>query len=221
MASSISSLGASTTTASNGAKAAQLQDINSDQFLKLMVAQMRNQDPLQPSDPSAFLAQLAQFSTVTGVRAMQDSMADMVATMRSSQMLAGTQLVGRDVLALSSSFDHDGATLTRGAVEMPSGINSATVNIKDSAGLIVRQIPISTTAGLVNFEWDGKNDAGVAQLAGRYSWEIKAQSSIGAETLSAMRRNTVSSITLDPTQGGITLNTNQGALPMTAVRQVL
>ena len=221
MTSSIASIGSTTTAATSSAKAGQLQDINSDQFLKLMVAQMRNQDPLQPSDPSAFLAQLAQFSTVTGVRAMQDSMADMVATMRSSQMLAGTQLVGRDVLALSSTFDHDGQAVTRGAVEVPAGLESATLKIKDSTGAVVRSVPLSTTAGLVAFEWDGKNDAGVALAAGRYSWDVQGKSSLGVEILAPMRRNTVTSITLDPKQGGITLNTLQGTLPMTSVRRVL
>jgi len=221
MTSSIASIGSTTTAATSSAKAGQLQDINSDQFLKLMVAQMRNQDPLQPSDPSAFLAQLAQFSTVTGVRAMQDSMTDMVATMRSSQMLAGTQMVGRDVLALSSTFDHDGQAVTRGAVEVPAGLESATLNIKDSSGTVVRRMPLATTAGLVAFEWDGKNDGGLALAAGRYSWDVQGKSSLGVETLAPMRRNTVTSITLDPQQGGITLNTLQGTLPMTSVRRVL
>ena len=220
MSSSITSIGA-TSTAGTGAKASQLQDISSDQFLTLLVAQMRNQDPMQPSDPSAFLGQLAQFSTVSGVRAMQDSMADMVATMRSSQMLSGTQLVGREVLALSSTIEHDGVTPVRGAAELAGGLTSATVNVKDSAGIVVRRLPLATEAGLSTFEWDGTNDAGATLPPGRYSWEVETRSAVGVEMVEAMRRNTVNSITLDPTRGGITLNTAQGALPMTAVRRVL
>lgn len=220
MSSSITSIG-STGAAGTGAKASQLQDISSDQFLTLLVAQMRNQDPMQPSDPSAFLAQLAQFSTVSGVRAMQDSMSELVATMRSSQMLSGTQLVGRDVLALSSTIDHDGITAVRGAVELSSGVQNATLNIKDSAGIVVRRLPISADSGLNTFEWNGKGDSGATLPRGRYSWEVETRSAAGLEVVAAMRRNTVSSITLDPAQGGITLNTANGALPMSAVRRVL
>jgi flagellar hook assembly protein FlgD len=82
-------------------------------------------------------------------------------------------------------------------------------------------MPLATTAGLVAFEWDGKNDGGLALAAGRYSWDVQGKSSLGVETLAPMRRNTVTSITLDPKQGGITLNTLQGTLPMTSVRRVL
>jgi flagellar basal-body rod modification protein FlgD len=221
MTTSIASVGSTAPTSSSGSKASQLQDINSNQFLTLLVAQMRNQDPMQPSDPSAFLSQLAQFSTVTSVTAMKDSMSELVTTMRSSQMFSGAQLVGRDVLALASNFDHDGQAVTRGAVEVPAGLESATVNIKDSTGTVVRRMPISTTAGLVAFEWDGKNDSGLALGAGRYSWEVQGKSSLGVETLAPMRRNTVSSVTFDPAKGDITLNTSQGALPMTSVRRVL
>ncbi|NDB25624.1 MAG: flagellar biosynthesis protein FlgD, partial [Gammaproteobacteria bacterium] len=153
---SINSLSTSTVASTTATKARNgLQELGSDQFIALMVAQMRNQDPMKPTEPSEFLGQLAQFSTVSGVRAMQDSMTDMVTAMRSSQMLSGTSLVGRDVLAASRVINHDGVSAVSGAIEVPLGVSSATMMIKDSNGALVRRIPLSTQTGLNDFAWDG------------------------------------------------------------------
>src|SRR4029450_3877723 len=75
------------------------QQLGQNEFLKLMLAQMKNQDPMKPQDPSTFLTQLAQFTQVTGIQNMQTSMADLASSMRSTQVLSGTSLVGHDVLA--------------------------------------------------------------------------------------------------------------------------
>ena len=198
-----------------------LQELGSDQFITLMVAQMRNQDPMKPTDPSEFLAQLAQFSTVSGVRAMQDSMSDMVATMRSSQMLSGTQLVGRDVLAAGDRVDYDGTAVVKGAAEFPAGLTSASLVVKDASGAVVRQISLPTDAGLNAFEWDGKSDSGAAAPPGRYTFEVAARSGNRIEPVSTLLASRVDSITLDTASGVLVLNTPSGALPLTAVRRVL
>lgn len=219
---SINSLSTSTVASTTATKARNgLQELGSDQFIALMVAQMRNQDPMKPTEPSEFLGQLAQFSTVSGVRAMQDSMTDMVTAMRSSQMLSGTSLVGRDVLAASRVINHDGVSAVSGAIEVPLGVSSATMMIKDSYGALVRRIPLSTQTGLNDFAWDGKNDAGAAVPPGRYSVEVDARSANRAESVSALLRSKVDSVTLDNAGGGLILNTTHGATPLTAVRRVL
>ena len=219
---SINSLSTSTVASTTATKARNgLQELGSDQFIALMVAQMRNQDPMKPTEPSEFLGQLAQFSTVSGVRAMQDSMTDMVTAMRSSQMLSGTSLVGRDVLAASRVINHDGVSVVSGAIEVPLGVSSATMMIKDSNGALVRRIPLSTQTGLNDFAWDGKNDAGAAVPPGRYSVEVDAHSANRAASVSALLRSKVDSVTLDNAGGGLILNTTHGATPLTAVRRVL
>lgn len=216
---SLASTSAATTAATKPRNS--LQELGSDQFIALMVAQMRNQDPMKPTEPSEFLGQLAQFSTVSGVRAMQDSMTDMVTAMRSSQMLSGTSMVGRDVLAASNSINHDGVSTVTGAAELPLGVSSASVMIKDSSGAVVRRIPLSTQAGMNNFAWDGKNDAGAAVPPGRYSVEVDARSANRSESVATLLRSKVDSVTLDSAGGGLILNTTHGALPLTAVRRVL
>ena len=81
--------------------------------------------------------------------------------------------------------------------------------------------PLSTQAGLNDFAWDGKNDAGAAVPPGRYSVEVDARSANRAESVSALLRSKVDSVTLDNAGGGLILNTAHGATPLTAVRRVL
>jgi len=199
----------------------QLQELGSDQFIMLMVAQMKNQDPLKPAEPSEFLGQLAQFSTVSGVRAMQDSMSDMVTAMRSSQMLSGTGMVGRDVLGASSSATFDGVNPINAAVELPVGMTGATAVVKDSTGAIVRQIPLTARSGLNGFSWDGRSDAGVTAPPGKYDIEVSVMSGQRTESVQTLLYGRVDSVTLDTKSGGLILNTSHGALPLTAVRRVL
>jgi flagellar basal-body rod modification protein FlgD len=199
----------------------QLQELGSDQFIMLMVAQMKNQDPLKPADPAEFLGQFAQFSTVSGVRAMQDSMSDMVSAMRSSQMLSGTGMVGREVLGASNAATFDGATAVNAAAHLPIGTSAAFAVVKDISGAVVRQIPLSARPGLNGFSWDGRDDAGVSAPPGRYSIEVSAVSAGRTESIPTLLYGRVDSVTLDSANGGLILNTSHGALPLAAVRRVL
>ncbi|MEY2625767.1 MAG: hypothetical protein RL412_1542 [Pseudomonadota bacterium] len=217
----LESLGSSPAASVSPQRRNQLQELGSDQFIMLMVAQMKNQDPLKPADPAEFLGQLAQFSTVSGVRAMQDSMGDMVTAMRSSQMLSGTGMVGREVLGAASIATYDGITAINAAADLPLGISGAMAVVKDSSGAIVRQIPLSARNGLNGFSWDGRDDAGVSAPPGRYSIEVSAQSAGRSETVPTLLYGRVDSVTLDTANGGLILNTSHGALPLTAVRRVL
>lgn len=217
----LESLGSSSAPTVSPPRRNQLQELGSDQFIMLMVAQMKNQDPLKPADPAEFLGQLAQFSTVSGVRAMQDSMSDMVTAMRSSQMLSGTGMVGREVLGASNAATYDGATAINAAADLPLGTSGAMAVIKDASGAVVRQIPLSARPGLNGFSWDGRDDAGVSAPPGRYSIEVSALSAGRTESVPTLLYGRVDSVTLDTASGGLILNTSHGALPLTAVRRVL
>ena len=74
------------------------QDRGRDAFLKLLTTQLTNQSPLDPMDNEAFVAQLAQFSSVEGIKGMQASLENMVSGMRQEQMVSGANLVGKKVV---------------------------------------------------------------------------------------------------------------------------
>src|ERR1044071_7365466 len=98
------------------------------QFLELMVAQLKNQDPFKAMDPSQFLGQLAQFGTVTGIQEMQGAFASLSEALRSSQVLGGSTMVGREVLLAADQTTLGEAGGISGAVEVPTGASAVELN---------------------------------------------------------------------------------------------
>lgn len=191
------------------------------QFLELMIAQLKNQDPFKAMDPSQFLGQLAQFGTVSGIQEMQAAFATLSESMRSSQVLEGATMVGRDVLVASDEITLPAAGNVRGALDIPSGANSVQVNVRDAAGQLVRRMSVTPTAGLTDFTWEGVTDGGARAAAGDYSFEAIANVGGRAVSLETLLASRVSSVTIDATRG-LTLNTNDlGARALSDVRRVM
>jgi flagellar basal-body rod modification protein FlgD len=197
------------------------QELGQNQFLKLMLAQLKNQDPMKPTDPTQFLSQLAQFSQVTSIQNMQTSMEDLAGSLRSSQVLNGTSLVGHDVLAPATTDTIEAGESVQGAAEAPDGTSQILVTVKDGAGALVRNFTTSASAGLNDFTWDGMDNTGTAVPAGQYKFEVTANVAGKAEALEPLLTSRVASVTIDPKNGTLTLNTSTGAVPISQVRRVL
>lgn len=192
------------------------------EFLKLMIAQLKNQDPFKAMDPSQFLGQLAQFGTVSGIQEVQGAIASLSESMRSAQVLEGATMVGRSVLVAADEIALGAEGPIVGAVDVPEGTTSVQITIRDAAGQLVRRFALpGGSTGLTDFTWDGLTDEGARAEPGQYSFEavgIVAGSSSSLETLLASR---VSSVTLDPARG-LTLNTHDlGAQRLSDVRRVM
>ena len=198
-----------------------LESFGSDQFLTLMLAQLRNQDPMKPLEPTEFIGQLAQFTTVSGIREMQDSMSSMVDSLRSSQALSGAQIVGRDVLAAGSTAKFDGVGTVGGAIELPEGVREASVLIRDASGALVARGSLPAEAGLQSFGWDGTRSDGTMSPPGSYQFEVIASVGGRNQSMEVMLRSRVNSVTLDANGRGLTLNTPNGSLLLSDVRQVM
>ncbi|MET0659605.1 MAG: flagellar hook assembly protein FlgD [Steroidobacteraceae bacterium] len=206
--------------AANGAK--KKDQLGQDEFLKLMLAQLKNQDPMKAMDPSQFLGQLAQFSTVTGIQNMQSSITTLADSMRASQVLDGATMVGRNVLVDQSDVTLGATDSINGTIEIPSSTSVAQLNVLDSAGQLVRRIPLTTSTGLNNFTWDGTDDLGERVPAGDYSLEVVATVGGEAQSLTPLVATQVSSVTIDPNGSGLVLNTPAlGSIPLAQVRRVM
>lgn len=191
------------------------------EFLELMIAQLKNQDPFKAMDPSQFLGQLAQFGTVSGIQEMQSAFATLSASMRSSQVLDGATMIGREVLVASdeATLGADGAI--RGAVDVPPNATSVSINISDSSGQLVRRLTVPNTAGLADFEWDGTSDTGTRLAPGEYSFEAVVNVGGAQASLETLMSSRVSSVTVDNGRGLI-LNTNTlGSRSLSDVRRVM
>lgn len=191
------------------------------EFLELMIAQLKNQDPFKAMDPSQFLGQLAQFGTVTGIQEMQSAFATLSESMRASQVLDGATMVGREVLVASDEVNLGAEGAVNGSIDIPSEATSVQIKITDASGQLVRTMTMPTSAGLTEFEWDGTTDSGVRAAAGEYTFETVASIGGANYSLETLMTSRVSSVTIDAGRG-LTLNTSTlGARSLSDVRRVM
>lgn len=123
-------------------------------FLKLMTTQLRNQDPLNPMDNQAFVAQMAQFSSVAGISEMNNSLKTMASSLDSTRIGTATSLVGKYVLVPGSTAAPDSGGNVFGAVTVPDGTTNITITAKDSNGAVVQMMDLGKPDGASqDFGW--------------------------------------------------------------------
>lgn len=128
-------------------------------FLELMVAQLTNQNPLEPTDNQAFVAQLAQFSTVEGIDNLNKTSEQLMSQFSSASALQASSLVGQSVIVEGNS---NGILMNGGVVsgytEVPASVSGLKLSITDENGRLLEQIPVGThEAGPMSVRWDGLN----------------------------------------------------------------
>jgi flagellar basal-body rod modification protein FlgD len=196
--------------------------LGQDDFLRLMVTQLKNQDPLKPLESTEFLSQLAQFSTVSGVESLNTSFGTLASSLNSNQALQASGLVGNRVLAPGNSAMLGVTGDLEGAVDLPSSASAVAVDIIDASGATVRTINLGPQdLGLVHFNWDGNNAAGQRAAAGKYTLSAHANIAGGTEAVSALGVARVDSVTLNGADGLILNLAGLGPLPFGQVRQIL
>lgn len=218
--SSLSSLGLRSSTDSQAS--VDKSELGQDAFMELMVAQLRNQDPMKPMENGEFLSQIAQFSQVTGIQDLQKSFDSLSASLVSNQALQAANLVGRDVLAPTGLGVLDVGQPIRGSVELPSASPKVTVNIYDSSGQVVRRMELgSQAAGDAQYQWDGLRDDGTYAPPGNYLISAQAEFNGRDEAVEALVVNRVNGVTLG-NAGSLLLDlAGVGPVDFTQVKQIL
>ena len=210
------SAAAATGPGGGGASAATPQLTESD-FLSLLVAQMKSQDPTQPTDPNAFVQEMASLSEVSGINGVQTSIGNLASAMQSSQLMTGTSLIGHQVLAPGSTATLASGGTVSGAVNVPAGASAVQVQVADASGNVVRTFSVTPQAGMTGFTWDGLTSAGAAAPAGTYTFSVAADTNGTASPLTPLFTSTVNSLSLDPATQTLSVNTNTGTVPLSSV----
>jgi flagellar basal-body rod modification protein FlgD len=151
-------------------------DATEDRFLKLLVAQMRNQDPLNPLDNAQVTTQLAQISTVRGIEGLNRTMGNFVSSQGSAAASVG--MLGRQVLVPGEVFawqpPADGAS-TRIGFELSEPATALRLEMIDKSGKVVHARTLTNVAaGMQTFEWSGRSDGGAAVPAGTLGLRVAA-----------------------------------------------
>lgn len=125
-----------------------------DRFLKLLVTQLKNQDPLNPMDNAQVTSQMAQINAVTGLEKVNESIKTLGTQMLQLQTMQGAALVGRDVTLPGNTLAIDTDNVGRGVVELPASANT-TVQVLDGSNNVVATIPMGNQdAGRHAFAFD-------------------------------------------------------------------
>lgn len=191
-----------------------------DRFLKLLVTQIQNQDPLNPLDNAAITSQLAQLSTVEGINKLNATVQSLSASYAQSQSVQAASLIGRGVLASGTSLVLEKGVSIAG-VELSKSADSVVVTIKDLAGNELQSIDLGgKPAGVLAFQWDGVKSDGTAAADGAYTFSVKAVQGGGDVPLDLLAYGSVGSVTLGAQ--GASLNTvGLGAIALSLIKQII
>ncbi len=197
-------------------------ELGQDAFMRLMIAQMQNQDPLSPMENGQFIAQLAQFQSVSGINELSSTFSDFASSMQSNQALQASALIGRQVLVDSNTAALADTGSVTGAAVLPASTSSMNVYVYDSTGQLVRTINMGEQApGEVEFSWDGMDDSGNRLPSGQYDFTVEAAADGENYELATAIYSSVESVVLGGSNG-ITLNvTGQGEVPMSIVSKIM
>jgi flagellar basal-body rod modification protein FlgD len=198
-------------------------DLGRDAFLTLLTTQLTNQNPLEPMDNEAFVAQLAQFSSVEGIKGMQGSLEDMVSGMRQDQMMSGANLVGKKVSVQGGLFVGGNGASSEGSINLPVGADSVVLSVYDaqSGDLIYRETQGEKMPGNNKLTWNGLGDDGKAAPAGSYIMTANVSKDGNSQTEAIDTLVEVNSVKWNPQTQQLSLEIGNGIyVPLSAIESI-
>ena len=150
----LNKLGINSSEKSNVPKAK--DQLGQEDFLKLMTTQLQNQDPFAPMENGEFIAQMAQFSTVTGITSMDESLKNVAAKLGETRIATAANMLGHSVLVPGKIARADDDGSVNGVIDLPSAATNVNVVFKSQNGEIIDTINLGNqSSGLVGFAWHG------------------------------------------------------------------
>lgn len=190
---------------------------DSEMFMKLMIAQLQNQDPTSPAETSEFMQQIASMSTVENIAKLNTTMENMSASLLSSQAaLQASSMIGQDVYAKTDIAQVGEAGEIRGVVELPVSTENLRVSIYDSANNLIDEVEMgSQGSGDHYFVWSAGD-----RPPGSYRVVAEAQVDGNYKTASSFIAYNVNSVTLGQNGIGMKVNTDAGSVDFSDVKRI-
>ena len=195
-------------------------ELGQQQFFELMVAQLKNQDPMKPMESGEFLGQIAQFGTVNGISELQQSFATLAGALQSSQALQASTMVGRDVLVARDTLQLNATGGATFAAQIPETAAGVQISLADASGQIVRRFSLGPQqTGTLNVVWDGLTDSGGPARPGMYGVKIEANINGEVQAVAGLGRARVDSVSLS--RDGLPPRLNLNGLGTVAMNEVI
>jgi flagellar basal-body rod modification protein FlgD len=175
-----------------------------DRFLRLFIAQLNNQDPLNPMDNAQMTTQMAQINTVTGIQQVNQTLKSLADQFSMGQALQGASLVGRQVIAQGNALAVDGSQ-AQGSFSLTQPADNVRVDIMSSTGELLGTVNMGPrSAGMHNFNWP----IGALDPSRVASMQVHAFAGGQAVAATPLARQTVESVA--PVDGALRLRTSAG-----------
>jgi len=185
----------------------------SDRFLKLLVAQMKNQDPLSPMDNAQVTSQMAQIDTVSGIQTLNSSVQALSGQFVQMQALQGASLVGHDVVVQGNSLSVSNGQ-GEGGFQLASAADSVKVDVLSPSGQVINSIDLGAQpSGMHSFTWP----AGTATDSSGLSFRVTAKSGATSLPVTPLMRDLVDAVTAGTSSLTLELQ-KSGSVPYSAVQ---
>jgi len=190
------------TSNANSATSKAKNTLGKDAFMQMLIAQLQNQDPLNPMDGTQFVAQLAQFSSLEQLQNLNDVMGALPTSLGNATNAQMANLIGNQATAKGNAIAVSGSS-AKISYNLPSDIQSGTIKIYNSSGTLVDTVKIgSQKTGMQSVTWNSSK-----QTAGNYTYEISATDSKGAAvTVDKMVSGTITGVSFKDGTAYLTIN---------------
>ena len=221
--STLSSLGINSTTANttSSAVAKSSQSLGTSDFLKLMTAQLQNQDPFAPVDNNQMVAQLAQITSTSGISDINTTLKAIQDKLGSTSASDALSYVGKTVLTEGSTAYGRTSGGLAGAAELDADATDVTVSIRDANGQTLKTLSLGAQkAGTVSYDWDGKTASGADAGTGPLTVSVAAAANGTSVTSRNLVWAPVAAVSMPSSGTPVLTVPGVGQVPITAVRQV-
>ena len=172
----------STTPQSQALNSLTQKTVTQDDFLKLLISQLQNQDPLQPMDNQQFAAQLATFNSLGQLIDINSKLGTLQNTYAASNQLSATAMIGKEITTAANTVNLPSDGSAKIGFQLGANAARAVANVYNDAGVVVRQIDLGAqSAGERSVAWDGKDGSGKRLTSGLYRFEITAIDASGTK----------------------------------------
>jgi flagellar basal-body rod modification protein FlgD len=159
-----------------------------DTFLKLLVAELKQQDPLDPMQAREMVGQLAELTSVEKLNGIDEKLSALTNLQASASGIGNAGLIGRKVVADARSLAINGTDAAPGRFDLNASADSVVVKVRDANGQLVKTIDLGKQKlGPVNFKWSGDSDKGNRAPIGNYTFEVAAKNANGNAVVTSTR----------------------------------
>jgi flagellar basal-body rod modification protein FlgD len=205
--------------ASSTALSATTPQQQQDRFLKLLVAQLNNQDPMNPMDNAQMTTQIAQINTVSGISQLNETIQSMAAQYTSMQIMQGAAMIGHEVVAEGDTLSIDKTKgVGTGAVQLDAAATSVQLQVMTPGGQIIDKVELGAmNAGQHNINWDASKYKG----SGNLHFAVVAKQGNSAVGSTPLMRDTIASVGTD-SNGAMNLSLKSGtSIKYDAIKSIL